>query len=305
MRVKEIITEQVGLPWTISSHGEGDFYIQRKGHNAGQPHKNRRSTSEFAVTVNRDVLVPDYFWYVVLHLYQSGAFKPFITGTIGGITKRDINNVIKDFFMSQQVSESKLNENPLALAMPTLGIAGRQLLAKYGPRVVGALTGGMLASSNEDEPELTPEEQELLDQLEKELEGEVTTDGDSYNAGGKYTDDIKADQEKARKQLEKDGIIPTNESIYNDIDGDLKHIDASILRYIEHSEIDDELYDNLDGYINRELDLYKTAIKRSQSHLWGHASKIKPSLLALLEVLEKKGLSPEWIDNHWMNIKNG
>jgi len=343
------LTENINLPWTIRSAGEGDFYVQRNGKNAGQPHKNRRSSSEFAITVDQSQLVPEYFWYVILHLYQNGAFKPYIDGTIGSIRKRDFNKVVIDFFKSQQVKESNLTESPAALAIPMFGMASRELISKYGPRVLGALIGSMLSTSDKEneEPELTPEEQDLLDELEKELEGQTTSDGDSYNKGGKYTDDIRKDQEKARKQLEKDGVInptypvdadpnaeyypghkdfpeiykdhldknfpmpgshkKTNESVYHDIESDLKYVDASVLRYVEHSDIDDDFYDNMDRYIKRELDLYFTAITRNEplsGSEWDHVIRIKPSLIALLEVLEKKGLSHEWIDNHWMNISN-
>jgi len=34
-------------------------------------------------------------------------------------------------------------------------------------------------------------------------------------------------------------------------------------------------------------------------------TEIKPALLAMLEELERKGFSHEWVNDQWINIKNG
>jgi len=88
-------------PWNISSSTSsvGDFYIKRKGNKAGEPTKNRESSSDFAVVVDDQQLNSKYFFYVIQHLYQQGMFKPVQTGAvISGIRKEDINRVILDFF---------------------------------------------------------------------------------------------------------------------------------------------------------------------------------------------------------------
>jgi len=98
MRAREL-TESAGLPWTLKSAGEGNFYIQRKGNNAGTPHRERRSTSDYAVVVDQTVLLPDYLYYVVQAIQGQGAFKPYITGNvIPGINKDGINQTLINFF---------------------------------------------------------------------------------------------------------------------------------------------------------------------------------------------------------------
>jgi hypothetical protein len=99
MRAREFLKESAGLPWTLKSAGDGDFYIQRKGNNAGTPHRERRSTSDYAVVVDQTVLLPDYLYYVVQAIQAQGAFKPYITGSvIPGINRDNINQVLINFF---------------------------------------------------------------------------------------------------------------------------------------------------------------------------------------------------------------
>jgi len=98
MRANEFLKESAGLPWTLKSTGEGNFYIQRKGDNAGTPHRERRSTSDYAVIVDQNVLLPDYLYYVVQAIQAQGAFKPYITGIIPGINKDGINQTLINFF---------------------------------------------------------------------------------------------------------------------------------------------------------------------------------------------------------------
>ena len=96
---EEINESMSGLPWTLKSAGDGDFYIQRKGNNAGTPHRERRSTSDYAVIVDQTVLLPDYLYYVVQAAQSQGAFKPYITGSvIPGINRDNINQVLINFF---------------------------------------------------------------------------------------------------------------------------------------------------------------------------------------------------------------
>lgn len=75
------------------------FYIQLKGENAGKPIKQKISNS-IGINVDENLLVPDYFFYVVLHLFQSGKFTARLKGSVVPyILQSDISAVIIDFFL--------------------------------------------------------------------------------------------------------------------------------------------------------------------------------------------------------------
>tara|TARA_Y100001973_G_scaffold103203_1_gene169945 strand:+ start:33 stop:5420 length:5388 start_codon:yes stop_codon:yes gene_type:complete len=88
-------------PWSMSQKGKGDLYIRRVGPNAGQVSKERQGPSDIALTVEKSVLLPDYLFYALQHLQPKlNALK---TGTAQqSITQEDVNNVLSDFFRSQQ-----------------------------------------------------------------------------------------------------------------------------------------------------------------------------------------------------------
>lgn len=59
----------------------GDFYIQLKGNNAGKPIKEKIPNS-IGVLVNRDLFLPEYFYYLMLAVYYSGLYKKYIKGSV-------------------------------------------------------------------------------------------------------------------------------------------------------------------------------------------------------------------------------
>ena len=79
-----------------------DFFIIAKGDNAGMPVMDATPNC-FAVTTNKDVLYPKYFYYFVLNAYNKGViFKrgsviPFVTKDS---LKADLNKEMKIVFSS-------------------------------------------------------------------------------------------------------------------------------------------------------------------------------------------------------------
>ncbi|WP_020531413.1 DUF6943 family protein [Flexithrix dorotheae] len=70
----------------IKSHNNSqtwsaDFYIQSKGENAGKPMWDP-SANCFGIITDPEILLPKYFYYLVLAAYNRGAFKPFIKGSV-------------------------------------------------------------------------------------------------------------------------------------------------------------------------------------------------------------------------------
>jgi hypothetical protein len=91
-------------PWTIKSSGEGDLYISRHGKNAGTPHKERQGPNDFAISFNRDVLLPDYMYYLLQYLQPRIAARARGTAQ-QAIRKGDIHDVILEHFQSQAKEE--------------------------------------------------------------------------------------------------------------------------------------------------------------------------------------------------------
>jgi len=84
----------------VRSSGGGDFYVQRVGPNAGTPHKERQGPSDFAIATDREVLLPDYLYYVIQFLQPSLAARARGTAQ-QSIRKGDILEVIEDHFRNQ------------------------------------------------------------------------------------------------------------------------------------------------------------------------------------------------------------
>lgn len=40
------------------------------------------SANCFGIITNREILLPEYFYYVVLAAYERGAFKPYLKGSV-------------------------------------------------------------------------------------------------------------------------------------------------------------------------------------------------------------------------------
>lgn len=71
-----------------------NFYVQLKGNNAGKPLKERIPNS-IGIKTNPEVLNPAYLYYTLYHLYSTGAFKPFVKGSvIPYIRQQDITIVL-------------------------------------------------------------------------------------------------------------------------------------------------------------------------------------------------------------------
>jgi hypothetical protein len=103
----------------------GDFFIQLKGNNAGTPLK-YQSPNSIGVIVNRDYLLPDYFYYMMMSIQLSGLYKPYLKGSvIPYIRHEDIVHALLDYFNAQgmlhyvtyYIPVKSLNEltNPIAI----------------------------------------------------------------------------------------------------------------------------------------------------------------------------------------------
>ena len=110
------------LPWSIKNTGDGDLYIRRVGPNAGEVLKERQEPSDFAITVDQSVLLPDYLRYVIMSLQpQLSARKK---GTAQqSITQKDINEVLADFFVKQSGQTSLLEKDTDFTERPLLSPA--------------------------------------------------------------------------------------------------------------------------------------------------------------------------------------
>lgn len=76
-----------------------DFWVQLKGDNAGKPLLQKIPNS-IGIKVNPGLLVPDFLFYTILYLFQTGLFKPFIKGSvIPYIRQSDIVHVILAHFI--------------------------------------------------------------------------------------------------------------------------------------------------------------------------------------------------------------
>jgi len=71
-----------------------DFWIQLKGQNAGKPLRGKIPNS-IGVKTDPAVLVPDFLFYTLEYLHGSGAFRPYLTGSvIPFISQRNILTVL-------------------------------------------------------------------------------------------------------------------------------------------------------------------------------------------------------------------
>ena len=78
-----------------------DFFIIAKGDNAGKPVFEPTANS-FAVNTNKDLLIPEFFYYLVLNAYNKGViFKkgsviPFVTiASLKADLNKEIKNILK------------------------------------------------------------------------------------------------------------------------------------------------------------------------------------------------------------------
>lgn len=102
--LKSILKETIiALPFNVKSTGIGDFYIQMDGNNAGRPFKIKPEKGNYyAVTTNKNILMPEYFYYVVEYLYTSGAFKNVIHGTtVPHLNIKGFTETVVQFFFQK------------------------------------------------------------------------------------------------------------------------------------------------------------------------------------------------------------
>lgn len=76
MRLKDIAEIKTNFP-------DADFWIIRKGNeNAiGKPIKTFEK-SYIGIKINKEIVIPDYLYYAMIHLHLSGFFKQFKKGTL-------------------------------------------------------------------------------------------------------------------------------------------------------------------------------------------------------------------------------
>jgi len=110
IRTQSVIS-QGNLPWKMSTKGDGDFYIQRVGPNAGKVSKTRQGPSDIAFSTDQSVLLPDYAYYAVMNLEKQLQARAHGTAQ-QSINKKDIDAVLTDFFQNMK-SESKVTDGVL------------------------------------------------------------------------------------------------------------------------------------------------------------------------------------------------
>ena len=84
------------LPWRTGGK-EGDLYITRVGTNAGTVSKTRTSANDIAINFDQNQLLPDYAYYLLMHL------QPKINARAHGtaqqaIKKSDIDDILMEYF---------------------------------------------------------------------------------------------------------------------------------------------------------------------------------------------------------------
>jgi hypothetical protein len=58
-----------------------DFWIQLKGENAGRPLASP-CVNSVGVKADQNILVPQFLYYQLLHVYQSGIYRSFLKGSV-------------------------------------------------------------------------------------------------------------------------------------------------------------------------------------------------------------------------------
>ena len=73
---------------------DSDFWIQLKGQNAGKPLREKIPNS-IGVKTDPAILLPDFLFYTLEYLHASGAFQPYISGSVVPfISQRNILSVL-------------------------------------------------------------------------------------------------------------------------------------------------------------------------------------------------------------------
>lgn len=78
------------------------FFIQLKGNNAGRPLREKTANCT-GICVDEKILVPDYFYYLIMNLHNTGKFKQMLKGSvIPFIRQKDISIAVFDFFIERR-----------------------------------------------------------------------------------------------------------------------------------------------------------------------------------------------------------
>ena len=86
-----------GSHWETRSSGEGDLYIARIGPNAGTPSRTRTGPNDIAIKLDKEVLLPDYMYYLFQYLQPKLAAR--LRGTAQqSINQKDIDEVLREHF---------------------------------------------------------------------------------------------------------------------------------------------------------------------------------------------------------------
>lgn len=81
-------------PYRWTKGEDADFYIQLKGNNAGQV-LDEPIANSIGVATNPDVLLPDFAKYLFMHIHNTGAYKPYIGGSVVPFIRQgDLDKVI-------------------------------------------------------------------------------------------------------------------------------------------------------------------------------------------------------------------
>jgi methionine aminopeptidase len=84
------------VPWKFAKK-DADFYVMKKGQNAGQIVK-EPGPNTIGIVVDRDVFVPKYAEYMFQNIHNQGLFKARQKGTtIPFITNDDIDDVVLEW----------------------------------------------------------------------------------------------------------------------------------------------------------------------------------------------------------------
>ena len=78
-----------------------NFWIQMKGQNAGRPLRDKIPNS-IGIKTDPDLLVPDFLFYTLEFLFQSGAFRPLLRGSVVPfLTRRLVPEVLFTHWSAQ------------------------------------------------------------------------------------------------------------------------------------------------------------------------------------------------------------
>jgi len=87
---------RTGVPWKFAKK-DADFYVMKKGQNAGQIVK-EPGPNTIGIVVDRNVLVPKYAEYMFQNIHNQGGFKARQQGSvIPFITNDDIDDVVLEW----------------------------------------------------------------------------------------------------------------------------------------------------------------------------------------------------------------